>query len=79
MLLVETGKLGLVFELKLFYLVKSFFCICRILTLFLLLERDAAILILLGEVNIVEFVVLIAVLRSKLMLFCVVDILLALL
>lgn len=47
------------------------------LTLFLLLERDAPTLIL-GEVNIVEFDVLTAELRIKLILFCVVDILLAL-
>lgn len=69
---------GLEFKLKLFYLDKSFFWIIGILTLFRLLDRDPEILIL-GEVNIVEFVVLIAVLRIKLILFCVVDILLELL
>lgn len=69
---------GLEFKLKLFYLDNSFFWIIGILTLFRLLDRDPEILIL-GEVNIVEFVVLTAVLRIKLILFCVVDILLELL
>lgn len=75
---METGTFVFVLELKLFYLDKSFFCISGILTLFRLLDRDVAILIL-GEVNIVELVVLTAVLRIKLILFCVVDILFALL